>query len=116
MKENYPKTYIMRYMGSKLKLIDIIIPKLEQMISKGDTVLDLMAGTHAIGYALKPNHPIIANDVQEYSKVIGKGRIENNSISLTEDDLNKDILPFLNKNKTHTLFVKNYSDTYFSKE
>ncbi len=106
----------MRYMGSKLKLIDIIIPKLEQLISKGDTVLDLMAGTHAIGYALKPNHPIIANDVQEYSRVIGKGRIENNSISLTEDDLKKDILPFLNKNKTYTLFAKNYSDTYFSKD
>ena len=106
----------MRYMGSKLKLIDIIIPKLEQMISKGDTVLDLMAGTHAIGYALKPNHPVIANDVQEYSKVIGKGRIENNSITLTEDDLNKDILPHLKRNKTYDLFVKNYSDTYFSKE
>lgn len=106
----------MRYMGSKLKLIDLIVPKLESMISKGDIVLDLMAGTHAIGYALKPNHPVIANDIQEYSRVIGKGRIENNSISLTQNDLEKDIIPHLNKNKKFNLFKKSYSDTYFSKE
>src|SRR3989338_10674967 len=116
MQTNYPKTYIMRYMGSKLKLIDLIVPKLESMISKGDIVLDLMAGTHAIGYALKPNHPVIANDIQEYSRVIGKGRIENNSISLTQNDLEKDIIPHLNKNKKFNLFKKSYSDTYFSKE
>jgi adenine-specific DNA-methyltransferase len=103
-------------MGSKLKLIDLIVPKLEQMVSKGDAVLDLMAGTHAIGYALKPNHPIISNDIQEYSKIIGKGRIENNSVSLTEKDLEKDILPYLKKNKKYNLFVKYYSDTYFSQE
>lgn len=116
MNTTYPKTYIMRYMGSKLKLLDLIIPKLEKMISKGDIVLDLMAGTHAIGYALKPNHPIIANDIQEYSKVIGIGRIVNNSVSLTEKDLEKEIIPYLNKNRTYHLFEQNYSDTYFSRE
>lgn len=116
MKQNYPKTYIMRYMGSKLKILDVIIPRLESMISEGDTVLDLMAGTHAIGYALKLGHPIIANDIQEYSKIIGIGRIENNSISLVQKDLDNDILPYLKKNKKYTLFVKNYSDTYFSRK
>ena len=103
-------------MGSKLKLIDFIIPKLEDVVSEGETVLDLMAGTHAIGYALKPRHPIIANDIQEYSKVIGIGRIENNLISLTKKDLEKDIFPNLSKNKRYTLFVDNYIDTYFSKK
>jgi adenine-specific DNA-methyltransferase len=116
MKGNYPKTYIMRYMGSKLKILESIIPKLESMVSEGDTVLDLMAGTHAIGYALKPRHPIITNDIQEYSKVIGVGRIENNSVSLTEKDLEKDIVVHLNKNKKYNLFTNNYSDTYFSKK
>ncbi|PIZ00887.1 hypothetical protein COY62_00780 [bacterium (Candidatus Howlettbacteria) CG_4_10_14_0_8_um_filter_40_9] len=116
MKKDYPKTYIMRYMGSKLKLLDLIIPKLEAMVSDGDSILDLMAGTHAIGYALKPKHKIIANDIQEYSKVIGVGRIENNSVSLTERDLEKDILPYFRKNKKYTLFVDHYSDTYFSRK
>lgn len=115
MKPDYPKTYIMRYMGSKLKLLDFIVPRLEKMISKGDPVLDVMAGTHAIGYAMKLNHPILANDVQEYSKVIGLGRIENNLVSLNEKDIEKDITPHLSKNKKYTLFVDSYSDTYFSK-
>ena len=116
MKKEYPKTYIMRYMGSKLKLLDRIIPIIEEMVPKGGGVLDLMAGTHSIGYALKPNHPIVANDVQEYSKIIGIGRIENNSVSLSLKDLEKDIYPYLLKNKTHGLFKKNYADTYFTKE
>lgn len=115
MSSNYPKTYITRYMGSKLNLLDFIVPKIENMISKGDTVLDLMAGTHSIGYALKPRHPIIANDVQEYSRVIGVGRIQNNSVRLAESNLEKEIYPHMGENKTHTLFVDNYSDTYFSK-
>ncbi|MCX6819871.1 MAG: DNA adenine methylase [Candidatus Adlerbacteria bacterium] len=103
-------------MGSKIKLLDRIAPILERMVSKGDKILDLMAGTHSIGYALKPNHPIIGNDVQEYSKVIGIARIENNKVRLSAEDLERDIYPHLSKNKTYKLFQKYYTDTYFTKE
>ena len=114
MSNKYPQLYIMRYMGSKLKLLDFIIPKLKQLVSPGEAVLDLMAGTHAIGYALKPEHPIIANDIQEYSKIIGVARIENNSIHIGQDDIDADILSKIKSNKSHHLFTKHYSDTYFS--
>lgn len=68
---------IMKYMGSKRPLLDFIIPVIREYCDEGQTILDLFAGTHSVGYALKAWHRIIANDIQEYSSAIGRAIISN---------------------------------------
>lgn len=109
------KIYTMRYMGSKIKLLDFVIPIIESLCNDGDTIIDLMAGTHSVGYALKPNHRIICNDIQEYSRNIGVALIENNGVSLTKDEALQ-VYNSVEKDSKYNLFEKFYSDTYFSKE
>jgi len=82
MKKNNSKTFtnsnnravlvITKYMGSKKPILDFIAKELESLTEPGDIIVDLMAGTHTIGYALKGRCRIIANDIQRYSLVIGE--------------------------------------------
>lgn len=69
--------HIMKYMGSKRPLLDFIVPVIREYCDEGQTVLDLFAGTHSVGYALKSWYRIIANDIQEYSLAIGRAIISN---------------------------------------
>jgi len=109
----------MRYMGNKRKLLKYIIPEIQKMTQKGDTVFDLMAGTACVGYALKARNRIISNDIQWYGFVIGKALIENNVFNITQEDIETNILSAysLNKQKKeYSFFFDKYSDTYFSAE
>jgi len=69
--------HIMKYMGSKRLLVDFIVPVIREYSDEGQTILDLFAGTHSVGYALKASYRIIANDIQEYSLAIGQAIISN---------------------------------------
>jgi len=115
----YHSMNVMRYMGNKRKLLRFIIPEIQKLTQKGDTVFDLMAGTNCVGYALKTRNRIVSNDIQWYSFVIGRALIENNVFNITKEDIESEILPFYNLNKEKkefSFFLDNYSDTYFSAE
>jgi len=108
-----------RYMGNKSKLLDFIIPEIEKITRPGDCILDLMAGTCAVSYALKGRNKIITNDVQYYSKVISDAIIVNKSTTINSDTANADLNKFFIENMANSefnFFEKVYSDTYFSKE
>jgi len=113
----YESIHLMRYMGTKSPLLDFIIPHIKQIVKKGGTILDLMAGTHSIGYALKSQYRIFANDIQIYSFVVGKAIIENNSVSISKKIALPKLQKYFNENmekKKYNLFYKTYPDTYFS--
>ena len=56
-----------RYIGSKQKVQDIIINKIEQIVPENSTVCDLMCGTSAISLGLrKRNFNVIANDLMTF--------------------------------------------------
>ncbi len=119
MLSNYNNIRTIRYMGNKNKLLDFIIPEIENITKKGDIICDLMAGTCSIAYALKDRNTVYTNDVQYYSYVIGKAMIENNSELINLDTVKKEILPLFeenNKKSIITFFQENFSDTYFSPE
>ena len=59
-------------MGSKKAILDFVARELERLTEPEDIIVDLMAGTHTIGYALKNRCRIVANDIQRYSLVIGQ--------------------------------------------
>ncbi len=89
---------ILRYMGNKTKIINFIVKRIVNEVPQHGYVLDLMAGTHAISYALKGRYVIYANDIQQYSAVIGKALVENNAyLKVTEEDIVK-LLQYMQEN------------------
>ena len=87
-KELHEPIQILRYMGNKSKIIEFVVNKITKELTKHSKVLDLMAGTHSISYTLKGKYVVYANDIQEYSEVIGKALVENNSyLSVPKEDL-----------------------------
>lgn len=103
-------------MGNKNKLLDYIIPAIENITKPGDCICDLMAGTNSVGYALKERNKIISNDMQYYSFIIGNTLL-NNYVIPSREEMFDDIEKNFQKNKCdkyYTFFERNYSDTYFS--
>jgi adenine-specific DNA methylase len=112
--ERSNSVFVTRYMGSKSKLLDKIVPEIRKLLDSRPRVVDLMAGTHSVGYALKREAQIFANDIQHYSAVVGRALVINNSVpnlSLHIEDI---------KSSFHELstepgwFSETYAETYFS--
>lgn len=68
----------MQYIGNKQSLVSSIHLYMDKHNVKGDTFLDLFAGTHSVGkYFKEQGFTVYANDWQFYSFVCGKALIEN---------------------------------------
>ena len=104
-------------MGTKANLLDFIIPEIIAVTPRNGTVCDIMAGTNAIGYSLKPYFKIITNDVQEYSYALAIALIENQNFIINSDSATTDLKENFNinqENGAYHLFKDCYADTYFS--
>ena len=67
----------MRYLGSKIKLLDEIDKVIKENGIEGDSFADLFAGTGAVGDFFKGSYKIIANDFLYYSYVFNKAKLMN---------------------------------------
>ncbi|WP_241748939.1 DNA adenine methylase [Bacillus sonorensis] len=67
--ENIP--HIIKYMGSKRKIIDYVIEGINYCYS-GGTVVDLFAGSSVLAGALRNQVPFLSNDIQKYSSILAK--------------------------------------------
>ena len=63
---------ILNYQGSKKNLLEFIINNIEEYINSNKAVLDIFAGTSAVGYALKRKYNVYANDSELYAYTIAK--------------------------------------------
>ena len=107
-----------RYMGIKTNLLEKLIPAIQDITPKNGTILDLMAGSNAVSYALKEFFTVYTNDVQEYSYVISKAVIENQSENISSKTAEKDLSEHIKKNletSEYNFFETVYANTYFSK-
>lgn len=107
-----------RYMGIKTKLLDYIIPEIKRITPPNGTVLDLMAGSNTVSYALKEFFSVYTNDIQAYSKTISDAIIVNQSETISSDSAKKELFADYKKNNSHKYyryFEETYSSTYFSK-
>lgn len=114
----YPFIQTIRYMGNKGKLLDELIPVIESLTNPGDVICDIMAGTNAVSYALKPRNILITNDIQYYSYVISKCLLNNYSIPSIEEahnDLDENYNLNIEK-RLFSFFVDEYTDTYFAEK
>jgi len=71
LKNDLGYLHIMKYMGSKRELLPEIKKAVFELCDKGETILDIFAGTASVGAYLKDNYNIISNDIQAYSQVLG---------------------------------------------
>lgn len=113
---NETKTFTTRYLGSKLKLLDWIWseanPFFEEMNVK--TVVDAFAGTNIVSYMFKQKGlEVHTNDFLLFNHHMGKGVIENNSETLSEEE----ITLLLNPHKSDRHFIENeYTNVFFPLE
>lgn len=110
----YDTFYVTRYMGAKYKLLNFIAPVLLELCDENLPIIDLMAGTHAVGYALKSQRKIISCDVQFYSKIFGETLVQNNQISSVKERWDLDFADISFIESENNWFVKKYSNSYFS--
>lgn len=81
---------LIKYMGSKTKIIDYVVQGIDDVYN-GGMVVDLFAGSGTLSGALRGQVPILSNDIQSYSKILSGAYLAKLSYSKQEldDILNK---------------------------
>ncbi len=92
----------LNYLGSKLRLLDFIEDRILDVTPKGAGICDLFAGSGCVSRKLSRLHPIVACDVQGYSKVIAEALLkrfilEDNAIDRFFKDINTETAETLRK-------------------
>lgn len=106
----------MRYLGSKIKLLEQIEKVINENHIEGETFADLFAGTGCVGDFFKGRYNVISNDFLYYSFVLNKAKLMNAcapQFVLFKEKYDVDIFDWLNSQEYEpddTFFVyKNYT-------
>lgn len=101
---------LMRYMGSKHKLVPWIYDTIKDL--EFNTALDAFSGSAVVSYLFKAmGKKVYTNDFLNFSSVIAKGLIENQNELLT----NEDIEALVNPNVSSENFIsKTFKDVFYS--
>lgn len=106
----------MRYLGSKIKLLEQIENVINDNHIEGETFADLFAGTGCVGDYFKDRYKVISNDFLYYSFVINKAKLMNACVpqfSKFKKIYSSDIFQWLNSQEykpDNSYFVyKNYT-------
>ncbi len=107
--ETYP---LMRYMGSKYKLIPWFYEAFSEL--EFESALDAFSGSGVVSYLLKSmDKRVFSNDFLNFPSTISRALIENNSVFLEEEDisslLNLDV-------KSDNFIEKTFQNIFYSKE
>ena len=70
----------LNYLGSKLRLLDFIEDNVRRVTPEGAGVCDLFAGSGCVSYKLSRLFPVVACDIQGYSKIICDALLHDNKI------------------------------------
>ncbi|MBW9219251.1 DNA adenine methylase [Anoxybacillus ayderensis] len=104
--EKYPTT---RFMGSKQNLLEYIWSIASQF--QFESVLDLFSGSGIVSYMFKSQgKQVMSNDYMAFSYYFTKAMVENNSISLTDQDL---CLLFDQSTKHDNFVSETFKNLYF---
>jgi len=72
-----PFPSLIKYMGSKTKIIDFIIDGINFVHQKDGPVIDLFAGSASLAGAIGKQCNFVSNDIQEYSKILSQTYLVN---------------------------------------
>ncbi|EPF6235338.1 DNA adenine methylase [Acinetobacter baumannii] len=77
-----PFPSLIKYMGSKTKIIDFIVEGINFVHREDRTILDLFAGSASLAGAIGNQVNFVSNDIQQYSKILSKTYLVNLSESI----------------------------------
>ena len=72
-----PFPSLIKYMGSKTKIINFIIDGINFVHQKDRPVIDLFAGSASLAGAIGKQCNFVSNDIQEYSKILSQTYLVN---------------------------------------
>jgi len=98
-----PTVQIIKYMGSKREIIAFVADGIRSALPEGGTLLDVFAGTHSVGFALRQSHRIYATDIQEYSTAIGRALLRSSASLPSPDELWAELEPHAHENQARLL-------------
>lgn len=106
---SFPPT---RYQGSKLKIVDWIWEGIKEL--KFHNVLDAFGGTGSVAYMLKQRgKKVTYNDVLKFNYYVGLALIENDTVTLSDKDV--DFLIREHKDARYPTFIfDTFKDIYFT--
>jgi adenine-specific DNA-methyltransferase len=100
-----------RYQGSKRKILYWIYECIKEL--KFNQVLDAFGGSASFSYlAKKMGKSVIYNDLMRFNYFIGKSLIENQKVTVTEEEISY-ILTNKTLNKNYNVIENNFQDIYF---
>jgi len=103
-----------RYQGSKAKLVDWIWENIKDL--DFSSALDAFGGTGVVGYYLKQKgKQVFYNDYLKSNYYIGVALIENNTVRLSEDEIEK-LLTKHSKYDYRSFIAKTFKDIYYTDE
>lgn len=106
---------MMRYMGNKRRLLPQLSHAITSRCAPGEVVVDLMAGTHAVGFELSQRNRIVANDIGTYSLPVGRALLQRPA-AFDPDRYLAIIARAAAENRSSgafTFFQRHYAGTYF---
>ncbi len=103
-----------RFQGSKLKISNWIWDNVKDI--KFTSVLDAFGGTGCMSYLFKTQGKVVTyNDILKFNSFIGKALVENNSITLTEVDVDS-LLQRSRDIDYPTLIADHFDNIYYTKD
>jgi len=110
--ENEPLFPSTRFQGSKLKIVDWIWDAIKEL--SFDTALDAFGGTGSVAYMLKSRgKQVTYNDVLKFNWYIGTALIENDQVTLSDQDV-KFLLEKHNNVRYPTFIQDTFKGIYFT--
>ena len=91
---NYNSSFpsFIKYMGSKSNILDFVMEGINDAHIEGSAIVDLFSGSATLSGALRGHASVIANDIQEYSKVLSTAYLTNydwyTNLNMIEDIIN----------------------------
>ncbi len=106
---DYHEYPLIRYMGSKYRLLDWISEELANI--KYDSVLDAFSGSGAVAYMFKTlGKQVYTNDFLFFPSVLAMATIENNNTVLSDFDISRLLAPCLD---AETFILDTYKNIFF---
>ena len=81
--------HLMKYMGSKRELLDLIISSINDLDIESNWFCDLFSGTSVVGCSLKDEYNVQINDIQIYTSIFANTYLPNINKLINSTELEK---------------------------
>ncbi len=108
-----PYPQVIKYMGSKARIIDFVIEGLNNA-DTGGAICDLFSGAASLAGSAGHLRPFIVNDIQAYSRVIARSylhRLSDQAASISGDGICKLAHSIVARKKKHIPTAAHYPET-----